>query len=93
MQNYLAKLYNCKVATPTITAVNDVKQVNFDLSHKDDECVVFVLNSRAKKDQLTRKYETIKYKMYELGDKASQVILSKTFEQQDFLKMVVLNLM
>lgn len=92
MQNYLAKMYNCSIAKPNITQVNDVKSVTFE-NFREDDVVVFVLNSRAKKDQLTRKYELIKYKMYDLKDKPSQVILSKTFEQQDFLKMVVLNLM
>jgi len=71
--------------------VRDLQSFNWAI--REAESVVVVLNSRTRKDLLTRKYEMVKYMCDKHGGVPNQVVLSKTFEQQDFLKLVVLNLM
>jgi len=91
MQNQLGRLYGLQISTPNVVEVKDLS--NFNWQVKDNEIVVVVLNSKLRADQLTRKYEVVKYQCHKQGDVPNQVILSKTFEQGDFIKMVVLNIM
>jgi len=81
-----------RIANPNVVEVREIQSYNWNITGA--ETVVVVLNSRTRKDLLTRKYEVVKYQCLK-GEKPvpNQVILSKTFEQHDFLKMVVLNLM
>jgi len=56
----LEGLYNVNISYPNIKEVQDISR-NFDWnSIVGNQLVVFALNSRARKDLLTRKYETIK---------------------------------
>lgn len=77
---------------PNVVEVRDIQGFNWNIGGA--QSVVVVLNSRTRRDLLTRKYEVVKYKCLDQKTPVpNQVILSKTFEQHDFLKMVVLNLM
>jgi hypothetical protein len=91
MQNQLARLYSVRISTPNVVEVRDIQSFNWNV--KDQETVVAVLNSRTRKDLLTRKYEVVKYQCNKNGNVPNQVVLTKTFEQHDFIKLVVLNLM
>lgn len=91
MQRHLAPLYNVQIRDPNVVEVKDLQ--NFTWNIKENEFIIFVLNSKARKDALTRKYELVKYNCHKNGDVPNQIILSKTFEQGDFIKMVVLNIM
>lgn len=53
MQNNLARYYNIRIQNPNVVEVRDLQ--NFDWKIQNNELCVFVLNSRAKNDALTRK--------------------------------------
>mmetsp|Transcript_16406 Transcript_16406/g.13451 ORF Transcript_16406/g.13451 Transcript_16406/m.13451 type:complete len:505 (-) Transcript_16406:439-1953(-) len=91
MQNQLGRLYGIRINNPNLVEVRDIQGFNWNV--KEAEFVVIVLNSRANKNLLTRKYEVVKYQCYKAGEIPNQIILSKTFEQGDFIKMVSLNIM
>lgn len=97
MKNQLARQYNVEINDPNMIEVRDILQQNWnDLKinqNENQQLVVCILNSRARKDALTKKYEMVKYKCFTAGKIPNQVILTKTCEQHDFLKLVVLNLM
>jgi len=54
----LMVLAGFQIANPNVVEVRDLSQYNWNL--KDAEVVVFVLNSRAKQQELTKKYEVVK---------------------------------
>jgi len=58
MQKSLARVYGIQIANPNVVEVRDLSQYNWNV--KDAEVVVFVLNSRAKQQELTKKYEVVK---------------------------------
>jgi len=58
MQGYLAKLYNVRINNPNLIEVRDIQGFNWNV--RGAETVVIVLNSRTRKDLLTRKYEVVK---------------------------------
>jgi hypothetical protein len=58
MQGYLAKQYGVRIANPNIVEVRDIQGFNWNI--QGAETVVAVLNSRTRKDLLTRKYECVK---------------------------------
>jgi len=47
-----------RIANPNVVEVRDVQGFNWSI--RDAETVVVVLNSRTRKDLLTRKYEVVK---------------------------------
>lgn len=53
MQGYLAKQYGVRIANPNIVEVRDIQGFNWNI--QGAETVVAVLNSRTRKDLLTRK--------------------------------------
>jgi len=58
MKNNLARLYKFTIQIPNLVEVRDM--LNWDWNIGGNQLVVFALNSRARKDVLTRKYEMIK---------------------------------
>lgn len=53
MQGYLSKLYNVRIGNPNVIEVRDIQGFNWNI--RGMETVVVVLNSRSRKDILTRK--------------------------------------
>ena len=91
IQNKVSRLCGINIANPNLVEVYDVTGFNWNI--QGAEFVFVVLNSNACRDLITRKYEFIKQQCKKAGSVPNQVILSRTFEQSDFHKRVVPNLM